>query len=99
MPKTVLQNSDGKEIAHTGTSAVTLTLSRWSPTDADAYIQIEWQVASKEELTTIATDFLKWLDEVHKGTGVVENAIANFAKETGRVENGGFRLKYKNKAT
>jgi len=95
MPQTKLQRTDGKQISHTGTSAVTLTLIRWTPEDSDAHIEIEWEVASKEELLTISTDFLKWMDQI--GGGIVENAIANFAKETGRLKDGAIHLKYKSK--
>lgn len=93
MPTTKLQTKDGKEIAHTGTSAITLALIRWDKNSPEAHIQIEWEVASKEELLTMATDFLKWLDEI--GGGIVENAIYNFGEDTGRMESQGIRLKYK----
>ena len=96
MPKTTLIRSNGKKVDKSGTSAITITHIRWDPQMPEGHIDIEWELGSKEELLTIAVQFLQWLDEAAKNTGVVENAIHQFAIESGRLEpGGGVRLRYK----
>lgn len=94
MVKTKLTKNDGKEIEHNGTGGVTLTHIHWDGTN-QGHIQIEWQVSSKEELLTIATEFLGWIDHVAPNGGIVENAIKDWAERTGKLEGQGVRLKYK----
>lgn len=94
MPKTKLTKDDGKVIEHSGTGAMTMTHIHWTGSD-EGHIEIEWQFSSKEELLTIATEFLKWLDVVAPNGGVAENAIKNWGEETGRLNAGMLRLRHK----
>lgn len=94
MPKTILIKNNGKQIEHNATGAVTISHLHWKDTD-QGYIEFEWEVSSKEELLTIATEFLGWLDHVAPNGGLVQNAVRDWAKKTNNLNGDVVRLYHK----
>lgn len=95
MAQVQLIRGDGKVFNRRGTSAVIIALTRPDPNKAAAGINIHWDIVDRAEFVTIGVDFLKALEQA--GGGVIENVLARYLQESGKLQNGIAHIVHKEK--
>jgi len=83
MTTTTLVTPDGKTMTRTGTSGFTVTAQPGAVDVADVHVQIEYAIASKDELQAMTAMLLVFLEE-QLGERFVAQCIGHYAADTGK---------------